>query len=301
MLDTVRNSELAAELTLQPVRRYHVDAAIVYSDIMVPVAATGFGVEVQPGTGPVVARPFRSKTDLDRLRDFEPAADAPWVAQTIRILANESPVPVIGFAGGPFTLASYLVEGGPSRDHLRTKALMYAEPHLWSSLMERLADMTVVSLRDQVSAGAAAVQVFDSWIGTLSPSDYRAHVLPASRRIFASLAGLGVPRIHFGVGTGELLGLMTEAGADVIGVDWRVPLAEAARRAPGALALQGNLDPAVCLAPWEVVASEARRILRERPAGYGHIFNLGHGVLPQTEPDTLARLVEMVHGEIPGS
>jgi uroporphyrinogen decarboxylase len=298
MLDTLRSPELAAELTLQPVRRYHVDAAIVYSDIVVPVAAIGFGVEVQPGTGPVVAHPFRSKADLRRLREFEPAGDAPWVAQTVRIVAQESPVPVIGFAGGPFTLASYLVEGGPSRDHLRTKSLMYAEPRLWSSLMDRLAGITVASLRDQVAAGAAAVQVFDSWVGTLSPSDYRAHVLPASRRIFAGLEDLRVPRIHFGVGTGELLGLMAEAGADVIGVDWRVPLGEAARRAPGALALQGNLDPAVCLAPWDVVASEARRILRERPGGRGHIFNLGHGVLPQTEPDTLARLVELVHEEI---
>jgi uroporphyrinogen decarboxylase len=295
MLDALRNPELAAELTLQPVRRYHVDAAILYSDIIVPVAAIGFGVEVQPGTGPVVAHPFRSKPDLDRLREFEPATDAPWVAETVRILAAESPVPVIGFAGGPFTLASYLVEGGPSRDHLRTKSLMYAEPRLWSSLMERLADITLVSLRDQVAAGVAAVQVFDSWVGTLSPPDYRTYVLPASRRIFAGLEGLGVPRIHFGVGTGELLGLMVEAGADVIGVDWRVPLAEAARRAPGAVALQGNLDPAVCLAPWDVVASEARRILRERPAERGHIFNLGHGVLPQTQPDILARLVELVH------
>jgi uroporphyrinogen decarboxylase len=301
MLDAVRNPELAATLTLQPVHRYHVDAAILYSDIMVPVAATGFGVEVKPGIGPVVADPFRSRADLDRLRAFQPAEDAPWVAETVRILVQESPVPVIGFAGGPFTLASYLVEGGPSRDHVRTKCLMYRQPRLWSSLMERLADTTVASLADQVAAGAAAVQVFDSWIGTLSPSDYRAHVLPAAQRIFAGLQGLGVPRIHFGVGTGELLGLMAEAGADVIGVDWRVPLAEAARRAPGVLALQGNLDPAVCLAPWEVVAAEARRILAERPAGYGHIFNLGHGVLPQTEPDTLARLVELVHEEMPAS
>jgi uroporphyrinogen decarboxylase len=272
-----------------------VDAAILYSDIVVPLAATGFGVEVKPGTGPVVARPFRSTADLGRLRPFEPGEDAPWVAETVRILGAESPVPVIGFAGGPFTLASYLVEGGPSREHLRTKGLMYAEPRLWGLLMERLADITAASLRDQVAAGVAAVQVFDSWIGTLSPSDYRAHVLPASRRIFTSLKDLGVPRIHFGVGTGELLGLMAEAGADVIGVDWRVPLTEAARRAPEVLALQGNLDPAVCLAPWEVVATEARRILAERPAGYGHIFNLGHGVLPETDPDTLTRLVELIH------
>jgi uroporphyrinogen decarboxylase len=299
MLDTVRHPELAAELSLQPVRRFRVDAAILYSDIMVPLAATGFGVEVTPGVGPVVPDPIRSAADLARLRAFTPAEDAPWVAETVRILVDESPVPVIGFAGGPFTLASYLVEGGPSRDHLRTKALMYTDPLLWASLMERLADMALASLRDQVAAGAAAVQVFDSWIGTLSPSDYRAHVLPASRRIFAGLEALGVPRIHFGVGTGELLGLMVEAGADVLGVDWRVPLAEAVRRAPGAVAVQGNLDPAVCLAPWDVVAAEARRIVRERPPGCGHIFNLGHGVLPQTDPDTLTRLVELVHQEVP--
>jgi uroporphyrinogen decarboxylase len=299
MLDTLRHPELAAELSLQPVRRYRVDAAILYSDIMVPLAATGFGVEVKPGVGPVVPHPVRAATDLDRLRTFTPAEDAPWVAQTVRILVDECPVPVIGFAGGPFTLASYLVEGGPSRDHLRTKALMYAERRLWASLMERLADMALASLRDQVAAGAAAIQLFDSWIGTLSPSDYRAHVLPATRRIFAGLEASGVPRIHFGVGTGELLGLMVEAGADVLGVDWRVPLVEAVRRAPAALAVQGNLDPAVCLAPWEVVAREARRIIQERPVGCGHIFNLGHGVLPQTEPDILARLVDLVHGEVP--
>jgi uroporphyrinogen decarboxylase len=297
MLDAVRHPELAAELTLQPVRRYHVDAAIVYSDIMVPLAAIGFGIEVKPGTGPVVERPFRSDRDLERLRPFEPRQDAPWVAETISILVKESPVPVIGFAGAPFTLASYLVEGGPSRDHVRTKTLMFSEPRLWSALMERLADLTLISLRDQVAAGAGAVQLFDSWVGTLSPSAYRTHVLPAARRIFAGLADLGVPRIHFGVGTGEVLGLMAEAGADVIGVDWRVPLAEAARRAPGTRALQGNLDPAICLAPWEVLAPEAQRILRERPRSHGHIFNLGHGVLPQTDPDALTRLVDLVHEE----
>jgi uroporphyrinogen decarboxylase len=297
ILEAVRHPELAAELTLQPVRRYHVDAAVVYSDIMVPLAAIGFGVDVQPGTGPIVERPFQSDRDLDRLRRFEPAEDAPWMAETIAILAEESPVPVIGFAGGPFTLASYLVEGGPSRDHVRTKTLMHREPGLWSALMDRLADLSLTSLRDQVSAGAQAVQLFDSWIGTLSPSDYRAHVLPAARDIFAGLADLGVPRIHFGVSTGDLLGLMVEAGADVIGVDWRVPLPEAAQRAPAARALQGNLDPALCLAPWDVLSADARRILQERPRSHGHIFNLGHGVLPQTEPDTLARLVDLVHEE----
>jgi uroporphyrinogen decarboxylase len=300
VLDAIRRPELAAELTLQPVRRYHVDAAIVYSDIMVPLSAIGFGVDVKPGAGPVVEHPFRTRRDLERLRPFDPGQDAPWLADTMALVVEQSPVPVIGFAGGPFTLASYLVEGGPSRDHVRTKTLMYSDPGLWSALMDRLADLALASLQAQVSAGAGAVQLFDSWAGALSPNDYRTHVLPATQKIFAGLTGLGVPRIHFGVGTGELLALMAEAGAEVIGVDWRVSLAAAARRVPRALALQGNLDPAVCLAPWAVLASAARRILRERPHSHAHIFNLGHGVLPQTDPGMLARLVELVHQETAG-
>jgi uroporphyrinogen decarboxylase len=297
ILDAVRDPDLAARITLQPVLRYGVDAAILYSDIVVPVAAIGFGVDVKPGVGPVVDHPFRGGDDLRRLRPFEPAEDAPWIAETVRILVRESPVPVIGFAGGPFTLASYLVEGGPSREHLRTKSLMYHEPELWAQLLERLADLAVASIRDQLGAGASAVQVFDSWIGSLSPHDYARYVLPSSRRIFASVADFGAPLIHFGVGTGGILHLMAEAGADVLGVDWHVSLDKAAEIAPGVQALQGNLDPAVCLAPWEIVAHQARRILRERPSAKGHIFNLGHGVLPSTDPDVLARLVDLVHEE----
>jgi uroporphyrinogen decarboxylase len=297
ILDAVRQPELAAELTLQPVRRYGVDSAILFSDIMVPVAAIGFGVDIKPGVGPVVTRPFRSGADLDRLRPLFPDQDTPWVQETVGILVKELTVPLIGFAGAPFTVASYLIEGGPSRDYARTKALMYADTLTWSALLDRLADVALAALWAQVAAGAQAVQLFDSWAGALSPEDYRRYVLPASTKVFAGLAGLEIPRIHFGVGTGELLGLMSEAGADVVGVDWRVPMNEARRRVGPNTAVQGNLDPAVCLAPWNVVADRARAVLTAAGPEPGHIFNLGHGVLPGTNPDVLSRLVELVHNE----
>lgn len=297
ILDAIRQPDLAVELTLQPVRRYGVDAAILYSDIVVPVAAIGFGVDVEPGTGPVVAEPFRSRTDLDRLRPLDPDADTPYVLETVRTLAAELDVPLIGFAGAPFTVASYLVEGRPSRTYARTKALMHGEPALWHDLVDRLADLAIASLRSQVEAGAQAVQVFDSWAGALSPPDYERFVLPASTRVFEALTDLGVPRIHFGVGTGELLHLMGAAGADVVGVDWRVPLDEARRRVGPDKALQGNLDPALCLAPLEVVLDAARDVLARNGGHPGHVFNLGHGVLPETDPDVLAAVVELVHDE----
>ncbi len=295
MFDVIRTPELAAEVTLQPVRRLGVDAAILFSDIVVPVAALGVGVELREGVGPVVDQPFRSDADLKRLRAFEPDVDAPYVADTVRLLAGELDVPLIGFAGGPFTLASYLIEGGPSKTHARTKALMHTEPRTWCDLLDRLAGISLASLRAQVEAGAEAVQVFDSWVGALSPNDYRVHVLDASARIFAGLADLDVPRIHFGVGTGELLGLLGAAGADVVGIDWRVPLDVARTRVADGVALQGNLDPAVCLAPWDVVEASALDVLRRNHGHPGHVFNLGHGVLPETDPDTLRRLVELVH------
>jgi uroporphyrinogen decarboxylase len=301
ILEALREPDLAAEITLQPVRRYGVDAAILFSDIMAPLAAIGAGVDIMQGVGPVTDPPFRTPADLQRLRPLTPAEDMPWTAETVRLLTAELPVPLIGFAGGPFTLASYLIEGRPARDHITTKSLMYGATDLWLALLDHLADLSIATLRDQVEAGARAVQVFDSWVGALAPTDYRTYVLPAARRIFDALADLRVPRIHFGVGTGELLADMAEAGADVLGVDWRVPLADAARRAPGVGALQGNLDPAVCLAPWDVVRDSARAILRDRPAARGHIFNLGHGVLPDTDPDTLARLVDLVHTETSAS
>lgn len=295
ILDAVAIPELAAQLTMQPVLRYGVDAAIVYSDIMVPLAAIGFGVDIVPGVGPVVEHPFRTESDLARLRPLDPDSDTPYVTEAIRMLVGELKVPLIGFAGAPFTLASYLIEGRPSRTYGLTKALMYGEPALWARLLDALADLSLASLRSQVAAGAAAVQLFDSWAGTVPACDYKAYVAPASRRVLEGLADLRVPRIHFGVGTGELLGSMADAGADVVGIDWRVSLGAAAERVGPGRALQGNLDPAICLAPWEVVAERVRRVLEGAVGLPGHVFNLGHGVLPETDPAVLARIVELVH------
>jgi uroporphyrinogen decarboxylase len=296
ILDAIRQPDLAVEITLQPVRRYGVDAAILYSDIVVPVAAIGFGVDVVPGVGPVVAEPFRGEADLARLRPLEPEADTPYVLETVRRLVDELTVPLIGFAGAPFTVASYLIEGRPSRDYAKTKALMLGDPALFARLLERLADLALTSLRSQVAAGARAVQLFDSWAGALTPEQYRTHVQPHSARVLEGIADLDVPRIHFGVMTGELLGLFGEAGADVVGVDWRVPLDVARRRVGPDRALQGNLDPAVCLAPWPAVEAAALDVLRRNGGHPGHVFNLGHGVLPQTDPAVLERLVVLVHG-----
>ena len=301
ILDALHHPELAAEITMQPVRRYGVDAAILYSDIVVPVAAIGFGVDVAPGRGPVVEQPFRSAADLDRLRPLDAEADTGWVLDTVKIVVKELDVPLIGFAGAPFTVASYLIEGGPSRDYAQTKLLIHSEPDLWAALADRLADLALASLRSQVEAGAGAVQLFDSWAGALSPLDYFRFVLPATTKVLAGLADLGVPRIHFGVGTGELLGLMAEAGADVVGVDWRVPISEARKRIGAGRAVQGNLDPVLCLAPWNVVANAARAVLVDAGDDPGHVFNLGHGVLPATDPDNLRRLVDLVHETAPGA
>jgi uroporphyrinogen decarboxylase len=295
MLTACATPDLIVEITLQPVRRYGVDAAILYSDIVVPVHAIGFGVDIVAGVGPVVADPIRDARGLDVLRPLEPD-DVPYVTEAIRSLTGElGGTPLIGFAGAPFTLGSYLIEGGPSKNHEGTKAMMYGEPRLWHALMERLSDIVLQHLRIQVAAGASAIQLFDSWVGAVAPADYREFVLPHTRRIFDGLADLGVPRIHFGVGTGELLALLGEAGADVVGVDWRVPLDEAARRVGPGKALQGNLDPAILMAPWEVVERKARQVLRSGRAAGGHIFNLGHGVLPTTDPGQLKRLTDLVH------
>ncbi|WP_203861027.1 uroporphyrinogen decarboxylase [Plantactinospora mayteni] len=295
MLESCRRPELVTEITLQPVRRHGVDAAILFSDIVVPVAAAGVDLDIVPGTGPVVAEPVRTLADVDRIRTIDPS-DVSFVDEAVRLLVAElGETPLIGFAGAPFTLASYLVEGGPSRNHVRTKALMHGAPDVWHALLARLAEITLAFLRVQVGAGVSAVQLFDSWAGALSAADYRRFVLPHSTTVLRGLADAGVPRIHFGVGTAELLGAMGEAGADVVGVDWRTPLDAATVRIGPDLAVQGNLDPAVLFAPWPVVEAEVRRVLGEGAAAPGYVFNLGHGVLPETDPDVLTRVVALVH------
>ncbi|MGH8970971.1 MAG: uroporphyrinogen decarboxylase [Actinomycetes bacterium] len=297
MLEACRTPDLVTEITLQPVRRYGVDAAILFSDIVVPLKAIGVDLDIKAGVGPVIAQPIRSERDLARLRDLEPD-DVSYVAEAVRALVAElGPTPLIGFAGAPFTLASYLVEGGPSRHHEHTKAMMYGEPALWGLLMERLAAVTAAFLRVQVQAGASAVQLFDSWVGALPAADYARFVAPHSARVLDDVGDLGVPRIHFGVVTGELLGMMGDAGAEVVGVDFRLPLDEAVRRVGPGRALQGNLDPAVLFAGWDAVAARTRDVLRAGRAAEGHVFNLGHGVLPETDPDVLARVVDLVHEE----
>jgi uroporphyrinogen decarboxylase len=298
MLESCLRADIVTEVTMQPVRRYGVDAAILFSDIVLPVKAAGVDLDIKPGVGPVVAEPVRSRADVERIPDLDPAAVEP-VAAAVRALVGElGPTPLIGFAGAPFTLASYLVEGGPSREHAHTKALMYGDEDTWHSLADRLARIALAFLEVQVSNGARAVQLFDSWAGALSAADYERFVLPHSRTVLEGIRAVSdVPRIHFGVGTGELLGLMAGAGADVVGVDWRVPLDEAVTRLPDGVTVQGNLDPATVFAPWPAVAERTRDVLRRGRAAPGHVFNLGHGVLPDTDPDVLARVVELVHTE----
>ena len=295
MLQACRTPELVAEVTLQPVCRYGVDAAILFSDIVVPLHAAGVDLDIVPGVGPVIADPVRTEADVEGLPVLD-AAIVEDVADAVRLLVRElGETPLIGFAGAPFTLASYLVEGGPSRDLTRTKAFMYGEPLVWAQLMEALADLAGTFLRVQVDAGAAAVQLFDSWVGSLPLATYLEHVQPWSAKALAMVPD--VPRIHFGVGTGELLAAMGEAGADVVGVDWRLPLDEASRRIGPSYAVQGNLDPAVLFAPWPVVEQAVRDVLAAGAAAPGHVFNLGHGVLPDTDPGVLEEVVRVVHGE----
>lgn len=294
LIEVTHSPELTAEVTLQPVRRHGVDAAILFSDIVTPLEAIGIDVEIRPGVGPVIGTPIRGASDLGRLRDFEPALDAPWLQEAVRLIVAESKVPLIGFAGGPFTLASYLIEGGPSKTMGRTKALMLSDPSAWRELLERLAAIAISSLSAQVAAGAGAVQIFDSWVGSLSASDYRAHVLPSLRGLFDGLAALGVPRIYFGLGTGHLLEEIASLAPEAIGLDWRVELAGARERLGPGIALQGNLDPAACLASPLALEAGVETILAEAPP-LGHVFNLGHGVPPETDPGVLTHLVELVH------
>jgi len=301
MVQACFTPDLVCEITLQPVRRHGVDAAILFSDIVVPLVAAGIDVDIVPGTGPVVATPVRDADAVAALPELAAEQLAP-VAEAVGLLRAElGDTPLIGFAGAPFTLASYLIEGGPSRNHERTKALMYSRPDVWHALLGALAVITRTFLDVQIAAGVDAVQLFDSWAGALSERDYREYVLPHSTRVLGAVSG--VPKIHFGVGTGELLPAMRDAGADVVGVDWRVPLDEAVRRltVPGepAPVVQGNLDPAVLFADFDAVEREVRRVVAEGRAAGGHIVNLGHGVLPDTDPTVLTRVVELVHGLTP--
>lgn len=295
ILLSIREPEEVVEITLQPLRRMPLDAAILFSDIVVPLAAIGLPLRVEQGRGPVLDDPIRRAADLARLRPLEPEVDEPYTLEAVRLLTGELEVPLIGFAGAPFTLASYLVEGGPSRDHARTKALMLGEPSTWARLMDALVDIVVPHLRAQVGAGASALQVFDSWVGSLAPEDYAISVQPHMRRLFEGVADLGVPVIHFGVVTGELLALMRDAGGDVIGIDHRVPLDAGWERVGPERGVQGNLDPAALLAPWEAVERKALDVLARAAGRDGHVFNLGHGVLPPTPVGTLQRLVDLVH------
>ncbi len=291
----MRDPDLVVEITMQPVRRYGVDAAIFFSDIVVPLKAIGIDIDIKPGVGPVVADPIRDGGG-DRAAAPAGAGRRPLHHRGgHRADQGARRDPADRLRRRPFTLATYLIEGGPSKNHDHTKAMMYGAPDLWHALMDRLTVITLAWLKVQADAGASALQLFDSWVGAVAPRDYREFVLPYTSRIFAGLEELGVPRIHFGVGTGELLPLMGEAGADVVGVDWRVPLDEAALRVGAGKALQGNLDPAILLAPWEVVEKRARAVVEAGRAAEGHVFNLGHGVLPSTDPGQVARLTDFVH------
>jgi uroporphyrinogen decarboxylase len=296
LLDICRQPELAAEVTLMPVRKLGVDAAILYSDIMIPLESLGVKFDIVKNVGPVIAEPIRRDADLGRLKPFEPEQDLPYVLETIRLLVRELTVPLISFAGAPFTLASYLVEGRPTRSYRLTKAMMYAEPELWHRLMSVLADTAAAWMRVHVHAGARAVQLFDSWAGALAPHDYERYVLPHVRAVFAALADLDVPKIYFpGVGSGELLPLLRDLPADVIGLDWRVSIAEGRRRTGGRFAIQGNLDPYVLTAPLPVIREQAARLLDEGMREPGYIFNLGHGLFPEASLDKVRALTEFVH------
>jgi len=295
MLDACMRPDLITEITLQPVRRHGVDAAILFSDIVLPLRALGVDLDIVAGVGPVVAAPVRDLAGVEALPPFDAEAVG-FVTEAVQALVGElGATPLIGFAGAPYTLASYLIEGGPSKEHAKTKALMHGAPDVWAALLGRLAAISGQFLRVQVEAGASAVQLFDSWAGGLAPADYRAHVLPHSVAALAAVADLGVPRIHFGVATGELLPDMATAGVEVMGIDWRVPLADGIARVRPDQAVQGNLDPTLVFAPREVLEARTREVVAAGRSAHGHVFNLGHGVLPDTDPDVLTRLVDLVH------
>ncbi|WP_374209551.1 uroporphyrinogen decarboxylase [Microbacterium sp. HD4P20] len=295
MLDACLNPELASEITLQPVRRHGVDAGIFFSDIVIPVRLAGVDVRIVAGRGPVLESPVRTAADVAALPPLDPAALAPIREAVALTVAGLGDTPLIGFAGAPYTLASYLVEGGPSKEQLKTRALMHSDPETWAALLSWCAEITGAFLTAQIESGASAGQLFDSWAGSLSLADYTAHVAPFSARALEPVRDLGVPLIHFGVGTGELLAAMRDIGVDAVGVDWRLPLDEAARRVGGDVTLQGNIDPALLRAPWPVLEAHLRDVLQRGRAARAHVLNLGHGVPPDTDPTVLTRIVEFVH------
>ena len=295
MLDACLTPELSSEITLQPVRRHGVDAAIFFSDIVIPVKLAGVSVEIVSGRGPVLEHPIRTAADVAALRPLSPDALAPITEGVRRTVEQLGSTPLIGFAGAPFTLASYLVEGGPSKDQIRARTMMYSDPQSWATLLNWCADITGAFLRAQVEAGASAAQLFDSWVGSLSEVNYLKRVAPHSKRALSALRGLDVPKVHFGVGSGEVLHAMHGIGADVMGVDWRIPLDEANRRLGGTVPLQGNIDPALLAAPWKVLEAHVRDVVDRGRTAPAHIVNLGHGVPPETDPTVLTRVVELVH------
>jgi uroporphyrinogen decarboxylase len=295
MLEAVSTPDIAAEATLQPIRRFGFDAAILFSDLTVPFTPMGAPFDIKEGVGPVVEHPIRTEADLARLRLFEPEGGLHFVLETIRILKSELSIPLIGFTGAPFTLASYLIEGGPSKDHKLTRTLMRTEPRFWHGLMELLAENTLRYLRAQIEAGANAVQLFDSWVGVLDEAAYREFLLPHMKHIFEGLKPLGAPVIHFGTNTAAILKIQQEAGGDVLGVDWRISLTDAAKLVDP-IPMQGNLDPAILLTNPEVVHAEAKKIVELGRTLPGHIFNLGHGIYPNTPIENVEALLDAVRG-----
>lgn len=295
LFEITHQPELCAYVTKLPVDHYDNDAAILYKDIMSPLPALGVDVEIKSGIGPVIANPIRSKADVEKLGEINPEEDVPYVLETIKILTQEQlTVPLIGFAGAPFTLASYMIEGGPSKNYNKTKAFMYAEPEAWFALMDKLTEMTITYVKSQIKAGAKAIQIFDSWVGALNVEDYRVFIKPTMNKIFSSLREENVPLIMFGVGASHLAMEWHDLPLDVVGLDWRLPIKEA-REKGITKAVQGNLDPAILLAPWEVIEERAKVILDQGMAQPGYIFNLGHGVFPDVNPETLKRLTAFVH------
>jgi uroporphyrinogen decarboxylase len=286
--------EVCAEVTRLPVEQLGVDAAILFADIMTPLRHIGVEVEINPGVGPVIANPIRTEQDVGRLGELDPETHLPTVLEAVKILNQQLTVPLIGFAGAPFTLASYMIEGGPSKNYHKTKGLMYAAPSVWNALMQKLGEMTVRYLKAQISAGAHAVQVFDSWVGALNEQDYRTYVAPIMRYIFNELKTTGVPVIYFGIGAGHLLEEWNRLPVDVIGLDWRTPIRLARERGVDK-ALQGNLDPSILLGPWELIEQRAKEILDQGMVQPGYIFNLGHGIFPDVKVETLQKLTAFVH------